>query len=392
MSWIRQPLNVLIAGAGVAALEAALALRELAGDEVSVQLVAPERDFVYRPLAVAEPFRLAEVRRFPLGVLAAAAGAELHHGTLAAVETERKNVLLEGGKRLEYDVLLLALGARPREAVEGALTFGGPESGGALAALLDRVADGEIHRLAFAVPSGAMWPLPIYELALMTGSFVDDHGIADMEVTLVTPEARPLAVFGPEASTAVGELLELRRIHFEPSAAPHRFADGMLHVLPPRTLPFDAVVALPRLEGPRISGVPHDEHGFVPVDAYGVVRGLTDVYAAGDLTQFPLKQGGIAAQQADAAASSIAADAGADVRPEPFTPLLRGLLLTGFVPRFMRADPSGAHSEVDTEPLWWPPAKIVGKYLAPFLAAELGLAERPPPRGAVAVEIAVGNP
>ena len=45
-------LQVLIAGAGVAGLEAAFALRELAGDRVSVTLLAPNSDFIYRPLAV----------------------------------------------------------------------------------------------------------------------------------------------------------------------------------------------------------------------------------------------------------------------------------------------------------------------------------------------------
>ena len=49
-------MRVLIAGGGVAALEAMLALRALAADRVSVVLVAPDREFVYRPLAVAEPF------------------------------------------------------------------------------------------------------------------------------------------------------------------------------------------------------------------------------------------------------------------------------------------------------------------------------------------------
>jgi sulfide:quinone oxidoreductase len=139
-----------------------------------------------------------------------------------------------------------------------------------------------------------------------------------------------------------------------------------------------------------LPGVPHDDDGFVPTDEYGWVLGLNDVYAAGDLTQFPLKQGGTATQQADAAASSIAADAGAAVKPVAFRPVLRGLLLTGFVPRFLRAEATGAHSIVDTEPLWWPPAKIVGRYLTPFLADKLGLGETvvgPVREGTVPVEV-----
>jgi CBS domain-containing protein len=110
---------------------------------------------------------------------------------------------------------------------------------------------------------------------------------------------------------------------------------------------------------------------------------LADVYAAGDITTFSVKQGGIAAQQAETAARSIAAVAGADVVPRPFRPVLRGLLLTGDGPRYLRGElvgVAGETSEASPEPLWWPPAKIVGRYLAPFLArvADLGSPEAAP--------------
>ncbi len=390
MTATRNPLHVLIAGAGVAALEAALALQALTEGEVSVELVAPEAQFTYRPLAVAEPFRVGEVKRFPLRTLAEAARARLRTGSLAAVDPERKVVTLENGQELSYDVLLLALGARPRQAVTGALTFRGPQDGPALSALLDRTTAGAIHRIAFAVPTGASWPLPLYELAIMTAEYMSAHGTRGVEVLLVTPEDHPLSLFGPAASDAVSELLASRGIQVETSVTPVRFEAGALSIVADPPIAVDAVVALPQLEGPRLPGVPHDEHGFVPTDEYGWVLGLSDVYAAGDLTQFPLKQGGIATQQADAAASSIAADAGAAVKPEPFRPVLRGLLLTGFVPRFLRAEATGAHSTVDTEPLWWPPAKIVGRYLTPFLAAKLGLAETvvgPLHEGAIPIEV-----
>ncbi len=237
---------------------------------------------------------------------------------------------------------------------------------------------------------GATWPLPLYELALLTAEYVSTHGTRGVEILFITPEDHPLALFGPAASEAVSELLASRDIRVKTSVAPVGFEEGVLRIVAERPIAVDAVVALPQLEGPRLPGVPHDEHGFVPTDEYGWVLGLTDVYAAGDLTQFPLKQGGTATQQADAAASSIAADAGASVKPEPFRPVLRGLLLTGFVPRFLRAEASGAHSLVDTEPLWWPPAKIVGRYLTPFLAAKLGLAETPVGplhEGAIPIEV-----
>jgi sulfide:quinone oxidoreductase len=102
-----------------------------------------------------------------------------------------------------------------------------------------------------------------------------------------------------------------------------------------------------------------------------MVHGEQDVYAAGDATNSPIKQGGVATQQADAAAEAIAARAGADVEPQPFRPVLRGLLLTGATPRYMRAELSGgrgADSRVSDHALWWPPSKIAGKRLAPYLA------------------------
>jgi sulfide:quinone oxidoreductase len=370
----RTPFHVVVAGAGVAALEAALALRALAGDLVHVELIAPEAEFTYRPLAVAEPFRTDEVRRFPLEPLIHAAGATLRPDTLASVEPAQKRAQLASGDAVDYDAFVLAVGTRPREAVVGALTFRGPQDGPALVALLEQATAGHIRRLAFVIPAGVSWPLPLYELALQTGSYLSDHGTRGIELVLVTPEEHPLSIFGREASAAVAELLELREIEVELGTAALAWREGVLEVAGDRSLEADAVIAMPQLVGPAVPGLPHDGGGFVPTDLEGRVVGTTDIYAAGDATQFRPKQGGLATQQADAVAAAIAADAGADVAPAPYRPVLRGLLLTGFVPRYLRADVQAGSSVVDTEPLWWPPAKIVGHYLAPFLAAQLGLA------------------
>jgi sulfide:quinone oxidoreductase len=387
------PLHVAIAGAGVAALEAALALQELAGEAVTVELIAPEQEFTYRPLAVAEPFRADQVRRFPLEPLVAAAGASLRSGALAGVEAEDKQIRLEDDSTVGYDAFVLAVGTRPREAVEGALTFRGPQDAPGLADMLERAVDGELRRIAFVVPAGVSWPLPLYELALETGTYLSDRGTRGVEIVIVTPEEHPLAMFGHEASSTIAELLELRGIAVELGAAAIAWQSGALALAGERSLDVDAVVAVPQLVGPGVPGLPHDAGGFVPTDLEGRVTGLTDVYAAGDATQFRPKQGGLATQQADAVAAAIARDAGADVAPMPFRPVLRGLLLTGFVPRYLRTDITSGTSVVDTEALWWPPGKIVGRYLAPFLAEHLGLDASPPggtQAGAVRVEVELG--
>ena len=381
------PRKVVIAGAGVAGLEAALALQALAEDFLTVELVSPETDFVYRPLSVAEPFRVAEPRRFPLRLLADAAGAELTRASIRSVDDELHMVVTSDGVAIRYDVLLLALGARPVSGIPGAFVFRGPGDEEAFGALLGQARAGEVKRLVFALPTGASWPLPLYELALLTAVHLSDAGVSSVDLALVTPEERPLQLFGAAASTAVSELLDQHGIELRTDTTALGVANGALRLLPDDRMEVDRVVALPRLEGPRLEGVPHDTKGFVPTDAFGAVRGLDDVYAAGDLTDFPVKQGGIAAQQADAAAESIAAAAGAPVDPRPFSPVLRGLLLTGLTPRYLKTEPSSVVSDVDTEPLWWPPAKIVGRHLAPFLASQLHISESPPAGKNVAVDV-----
>jgi len=367
-------LRVLIAGGGVAALEAALALRELAEDRVSIELLAPEPRFWYRPLAVAEPFGTGSVNGVELTALADACSARFTLGALASVEPDRHLARTAAGAEVEYDVLLVATGATPVPAVAGAVTFRGPADDAAYRGVLDDVVSGSVRKLVFAVPGGVTWPLPLYELALLTASFLDERAVEGVELAVVTPEDAPLTVFGAEASAVVGRLLADRNVALHTRTFPTKAHDGALAVAPSGSIRADRVVALPQLRGRPIDGLPSDTNGFVPSDRHGFVTGVDDILAAGDVTAFAVKQGGIAAQQASAAAEAIAAAAGADVVPHPFRPVLRGLLLTGSVPMYLRADLPGGGGDTSvasTDPLWWPPGKIVGRYLAPFLAGSV---------------------
>jgi sulfide:quinone oxidoreductase len=368
--------TVVIAGGGVAALEAALALRALAEERVRVELVAPEPHFWYRPLAVAEPFGAGKVRRFELTDLAAAAGATFSLDRIVAVDAHKRTVHGASGVTLPYDALLIACGASPEAAVPGALTFRGPPDIESVGRVLADLSAGSVRRIAFAVPLGASWTLPAYELALLTAARVDAEDIRGVELSLVTPEPAPVALFGSAASEAVRALLDERGVRLYTEVHSLEARDGELQLVQSGPIAADVTIALPRLVGQTIDGVPQTLAGFVPVDPHGGVPGLPDVFAAGDITTFPVKQGGIATQQADAAAEAIAARAGAGVTPGPFRPVLRGLLLTGGAPRYLRSDlagGSGDSSQVELEPLWWPPAKIVGRHLAPFLAQLAGV-------------------
>jgi sulfide:quinone oxidoreductase len=387
--------SVVIAGGGVAALEAALTLRELGEGRIRVELLAPEPSFWYRPVAVAEPFGLGEVRHFDLGRLADGVGAFVTIGSLAGVDVDRREARTASDAVLRYDALLLACGAVPDAAVAGALTFRGPADSAAMRDLLGEVERGDVGRVAFAVPWGATWALPAYELALMTAAHLSAVGTYGVELSVVTPEAEPLQLFGHSASDAVQTLLDEAGIDFVGGVSPVTLSDGKLLSLSGGSVAADRVVALPRLRGQRIDGIPQTVEGFVSVDEHCGVVGADAVFAAGDITSFPIKQGGIAAQQAVAAGEAIAVLAGASLVPHPFRPILRGLLLTGNEPQYLRRDLSGQEPDwASASPIWWPPTKIVGRRLAPFLASltgELPVEDLEPPPGGLSVDLALDD-
>jgi sulfide:quinone oxidoreductase len=366
--------TVLIAGGGVAALEAALTLGAVAGDRLDVTLVAPEPRFWYRPTAVAEPFELGMVQSFDLSALAREAAATLVRGRVVAVDASRQIAHTEAGGAIEYSMLLIACGAVPVPAIEGAVTFRGPSDTELIKTVLGEIGDGTVRRIAFVVPTGAVWNLPAYELALMTAAWALGRGIADLEVAVVTPEDEPLQLFGRDAGAAVRGLLAQRGIVLHTRSYAAEVTESELLLVGGDTLAAERVVALPRLRGPRIAGVSQTFDGFIPVDQHGCVLGGSKHFAAGDITTFPVKQGGIAAQQAEAAAEAIAAAAGVELEPRPFRPVLRGVLLTGGGPWYLRGELAEGEqgSYATTEPLWWPPAKIMGRHLAPFLARVSG--------------------
>ena len=376
-------LKVLIAGAGPAGVEAALALRDLAGDRVAITLLAPEDELAYRPVSVADPFSLAVTRRYPLDAIARDVGAERVVDRVASVDAEQRLVRTEGGAELRYDALLLTLGASAEPALEGALTFWGPGDAEAVHGLVQDVEGGYTRRIAFIVPPGTAWSLPLYELALLTAARAYDADLTP-ELHIITPEHMPLIVFGTQASRSVVALLEEAGIRLHAGSYAEPAGQGTFELRPSgERVEVDRIVALPRLEGRPIDGVPANAHGFLPVDEYARVRGIDDVWAAGDATDFPLKQGGIATQQADTAARSIAALAGAPVELEPFRPLLRGVLLTGHGAWWLRNDPAGGagEGELAGHALWWPPSKIAGRWLSPYLAQRDQAAAGEPPRG-----------
>jgi sulfide:quinone oxidoreductase len=344
--------SVLIAGGGIAGLETLLALRALAADRVDITILAPDLKLVNR---------------------SAELDARWHRGALDRVEHERHRALTTDGDELPYDMLVLAIGARPHRewTSEGVMTHRGARDGPNYRLLLHQLREGRVKKLAFVKPAGASWLLPLYDLALMTAAECSERDLSEVELNLVTPEEQPLGIFGNPASAAIRRLLDDSGLTLHTSSYGVPRGPGWLDISPGgRRLFVDRIVTEPRLVGPRLRGIPAGRDGFIHTDAHGRLPGLDGVFAAGDATAFPIKQEGLAAEQADAVAEAIAASVGAEIDPQPFRPILRGLLRTGGPACYLRADISGQagdDSTISSAALWWPPTKIAGRYLAPYL-------------------------
>jgi sulfide:quinone oxidoreductase len=321
----QSPLRVFIAGGGVAGLETLMALRSLAGDRVELTLIAPEDEFVYRPLAAKEPYAVGRMRRVPLDRAAHDAEAEFVAQTIETVDAEGKVVTTSDGREREYDALVLAVGATPMPVFEGTMIWDDRSDADMLGGLLQDIEHGYSRTLAVVIPPGPGWPLRAYELALVITREATDMA-AELQTTIITPEPAPLALLGSHAVELMSKQLEREGIGVV-AAAHIDIERGHVTtiVLQPsgQRLEVDRVLALPALRGRPVAGIPVDSDGFIEVDEHCRVRDLDGVWAAGDGTAFPMKSGGFAAEQANVVAEDIAAAAGAAIEPRTFDPVLR---------------------------------------------------------------------
>src|SRR5215213_2539237 len=221
-------MDVVVAGGGVAGLEALLGLRAMAGDRVRLTLIAPDADFAYRPLAVAEPFALGHAHRVPLHRFTEDAGAELVLEALESVDDAARELRLSDRSTRSFDALLVAPGGRAVSGVEGATTWWPGGDADSYGGLLRDIDEGYAKRIAIVVPPGAVWPLPAYELALMTAGEAREMGEDDVHVTVVTPEHTPLSLFGEAASDAVKEELRVARVELRTGVVARGKAGGLV--------------------------------------------------------------------------------------------------------------------------------------------------------------------
>jgi sulfide:quinone oxidoreductase len=370
--------DVVIAGAGIAGVEGLLRLRRIAGDDVRITVISPATELVYRPLAVLEPFSPDSLRCYPLAPLIAQTRATHVRDRLQHVDPAFRMVVTQGGREIHYDALLVAVGAGQSNPYAHSTLFTDRNRGETFASIIADVESRRVASLAFVVSNWPAWPLALYELALLTAHHARERNIP-LQLTFVTAEPRPLKAFGQAAGEAMERLLDDAGIALRAGVLADVPEPGRLR-LGQATLRADRIVSLPRVVAPSISGLPAGPGWFIPIDDYCRVADTEGrIFAAGDVTDSPIKHGGLGAQQAGTAAAGIAHLAGVAPRPEPLRPLIHGILLTGGSPLYLTArviDGLGWSSEVRDRSPWPDDGKIVAEELGPYLAGLSGVSDR----------------
>ncbi|MFY9265895.1 MAG: FAD-dependent oxidoreductase [Solirubrobacterales bacterium] len=363
----REPAHIAIVGGSIAALEAAIGLSDSFVMRATVTVITSSTEFVYTPFAVLEPFGLGKASKFDLRETLANPRVSIVEDVASRVDVDRRVVCTAAGREVAFDAAVVATGAQRHAVLDNAITIGGPGGIERMGFLVAEIDAGTVGTVVFAIPPGITWTLPLYELAMLTAARAKSRLRDSVRVVLVTAEDEPLAIFGHQASRRIRELLDERDVELATSTHAVNYDGESLELAMRENIAADRVVAMPRLFGQPIPGLPHDRDGFLQTDAFGLIDGLKDVYAAGDVTAFPVKQGGIAAQQADAVVSALEARFGGREEAEPFHPDLRGILVTENEELFMHAQfAAGGRdtAELSNDPLWNPGDKIYSKHLS----------------------------
>ena len=259
--------RVVICGGGIAAVEGLLRLRRLAGEDLGITLLSPAEELRYRPVAVQEPFSRPGARRYLLRRIAQRTDAEWVKETLEWVDPDGQLVHTAEGHSLPFDALLVAIGARATVPYDHVTVFDDARPDETYHGIVQDIEEGYTKSLALLLPQGPTWPLPIYELALMTAERARSMSLDDLRVDIVTDEPAPLAPFGEGASEAVAALLERFGVTVHTNAQAEVPASRRLVVQPTGLeLEPDRIVAMPLITGPGIRGLPTAEAGFIPID------------------------------------------------------------------------------------------------------------------------------
>jgi sulfide:quinone oxidoreductase len=382
--------RVAVLGAGFAGLETAFYLRHTLHDKIDLILVADRDYFLFKPNTIYIPFGEDPAKfKIPLDEPVRRKNLTFVQDCVQGIEPDGKKVFL-GKSELSYDYLVVATGAdmRPEEIPglkEQAVTVWTPEEmlrlRYALSRLEDQARSGAQQKLLFLVPPNNRCSGPLYEIAMMTDTWLRRQKVRDhVDITWTTYEDGFIQAFGPRLNTVVTDEFEERGIGGHKGFVVTHVEPGKVHYQNGEQRSYDLLVSFPPyIAGQRYSPLPMDERGFIRVDHDSRrVKGYPNIFAVGDTADFPIKQAFLALLQGDAAADHLAAEIENKKPKVLYEPVsmcvMEELNKATFaqVPLKYTDDPTRPvsvatedteHYKVGVSPLWRVGKKVLGFYL-----------------------------
>jgi len=382
--------RVVVLGGGFAGLESAFYLRHKLQDRIDLTLISDSNYFYFKPNSIYVPFgEDPEKLRIELNEPTRLKRIDFIRARAERIDTVNGSVHLPHTE-IAFDYLIIATGAAMRPAEVPGLTENGVTIWTSedmlrlrerYAGLVAAAREGKRSKLLFLVPPENRCSGPLYEMALMTDTWLREQGVRDnVEITWSTCEDSYAQLFGPRLHLVIHEEFESRGIHGHRAHRVESVEAGQVHYTNGKTLPFDLLVAFPpHVAANQFPNLPTDDRGFIKVNPDSRrVEGFERIFAVGDASDFPVKQAFLALLQADAAAEHLAADI-LERDPEiDFHPMniyvMEQLDKATFaqVPLRYTIDPKRPvtvdlededHYKVGVSPVWRAGKKFVGVYL-----------------------------
>ena len=311
--------RLLVLGAGTAGTTVANHLVGRLPADWTLTAIDPEPEHLYQPDLLFLPFG----RQRP-GAMVRPRGRTLRPGVewvregVTVIDPDGRQVVLADGRRLDFDLLVIATGSQIRpEETEGMLgghwhrsvfDFYTLEGATALRDALERFDGGRLVLNVVEMPIKC--PVAPLEFLLLADDYFTSRGRrSEVDLTLVTPLDG--AFTKPIASRMLGGLLDERGIAVETEFATGS-VDGDRRVLrswDEREVPYDLLVTVPTHMGAPVieaSGL-GDELGFVPTDRHTLLASGQDrIFVLGDATNLPSsKAGSVAHFQAEVVVDNV---------------------------------------------------------------------------------------
>ncbi len=298
--------RILILGAGTAGTMMANHLRhELKNEEAEITIVDERHKHYYQPGYLFLPFDIykpeeivKEIEEFiPTGV-------KLIKCRINKIHTDEQYVMLDNKIRLDYDVLIIATGARiaPEEipgmqseewhkSIFDFYTFEGALS------LRNKLREWDGGRLVVHITEMPIkCPVAPLEFAFLADSYFKQKHMRDkVEITYVTPLSG--AFTKPKATEALDHLLADKNIHIETDFAIERIDPERKVIVDygGKEVPYDLLVTVPTNKGDDLIGRSGlgDELNYVPTNK-ATLQSVAhkNIFVLGDASNIPASKAG----------------------------------------------------------------------------------------------------